>query len=726
VSRAHATPFSKALWLALATVLAGSLLSARASAQAALDVANELHGVVLGHQISLLEDPHGSLSIDQVSGPKLGANFISSLSDVPNKGFTSAAYWIRFEVHNSSAQKRPWLLELAYPLLDDLTLYVPRAAGGFEVKRTGDRRPFKQRDIAYRNFVFSLEEPPGQTRTYYLRAASGGSIVLPLVAWSFKDFVAHQHLDWAVLCIFYGIVLVMACYNGLLYFSTRQREYLPYAAYIFCVGVYEFTRAGHTFQFLFPNQPASVHHLSAASGAAAIMFACSIFAVHAQHGSIWAFVVRYGKAYCAGLIALSWFVPYALSIKLLAVAACVLPLSVLGGSIALLRSGKRQAKLLMLGWTSVLAGTIVAALNAAGLLRSVPLTTWSIEIGVAIQVVLLAAALADKLNTARSELSQVNTALSEKLEAVSSALIRAEEANRRAERATRVRDEFIATMSHEFRTPLNPIINIPQGLRREFIAVRHARCGRCRTDFELEDGEMFSLGTHCPECDALGTLAELSLSRFTGNPTRARSLLRKVEASGLHLLRVVNGILEFSKMEAGQLRLVRERFDLSALVREVVSDMSRAAKRGQISWTLTLAPNLPQIYADQERLRQVVMHLTENAIKFSKAQSRVEISLSLEGEDYLLSIGDQGIGIAEEHLETIFGSFEQVNKGNTRSHGGTGLGLSISRSLVRMHGGELSVRSALGEGSTFVVKIPRSAPESDSFPQTASAEIVIR
>jgi signal transduction histidine kinase len=107
------------------------------------------------------------------------------------------------------------------------------------------------------------------------------------------------------------------------------------------------------------------------------------------------------------------------------------------------------------------------------------------------------------------------------------------------------------------------------------------------------------------------------------------------------------------------------------------------------------------------RLKQVLINLLANAIKFSEPGTTVSVRWSSTHEGELIEVEDRGIGIAAEHHERIFSSFEQVHQGDTRKYGGTGLGLSISRSLVRMHGGELSVRSELGAGSTFVVRLPR-------------------
>jgi signal transduction histidine kinase len=696
-----------ALWVAAALSVVSVCTPARA--ESALQIATNLRGRELGRHIELLEDPQGTLGIDDVTRPEIARRFEAPAAPVPNFGFTPSVYWIRLRVENASPRARPWLLELAYPQLDEVTLYLPNAEGGFDARQTGDMRPFRQRDIAYRNFVFSLSEPARGARTLYLRVFTTGSVTLPLVAWSLKEFLEHQHLDWAALCIFYGVALTMACYNLCVFVATRQRLYLTYAGYIASVVFYEFTLVGHTFQFFLPNNVALAHDLLPASGAVAFGVAGWLCTTYLPRGHHIETLLRYGRLYCLCLAVLSFIIPYAASIRLLTLAGVCLPAIQLLAAALLVRRRTKQARLFLIGWASVIAGALFSSLQHAGILPASFATIWSLQIGISIQVVLLASGLADEINTAHSELDAVNLDLSHKLDALSTALTRADDANQRAERATRVRDEFVATMSHEFRTPLNPIINIPQGLRAEFQRVRQAACSNCRALFELEAGERLSRPLECPACSSMGSLHEQSVLRFAGNPARARNLLTKIERSGVQLLQVVNGILDFSKLEAGQVRLARERFEPASVVREALDEMAQAAQQAEIELACSFAPDLPPLHADAQRIRQVLVRLLENAIRFRNGPGRVTVAVDAREHAVLFSVEDQGIGISKTHFESIFASFEQVHKGNTRRYGGTGLGLSIARSLVRMHGGELWVESRLGAGSTFFISIPRQA-----------------
>jgi signal transduction histidine kinase len=210
-------------------------------------------------------------------------------------------------------------------------------------------------------------------------------------------------------------------------------------------------------------------------------------------------------------------------------------------------------------------------------------------------------------------------------------------------------------------------------------------------------------------CDHSGTLSERQRVRFAGDATRAVRYLEKIERSGTHLLGVVNGMLQADKSEIGRVVLQRDWLDLGKLASDVVDDMSDLAERAGVQLVLEAGREPIEQSADPLRVRQVLINLIGNAIKFSNGQGTVTVRVwSGEGQSSF-SVQDEGIGIAQDALEQVFGSYQQADE--ARAFGGTGLGLSISRSLVRAHGGELTVVSELGKGSTFSFNLPRRRRE---------------
>jgi len=700
------------------------LMCAQAHADAAVQVAVELRGPPMGQLTSVLEDKQGTLGIAEVSAPSFAGRFRPSHSDAPNFGFSKSSYWFRFEVQNTAHVARSWLLEVGYPHLDHVTLYVPRTAGGFEARVTGDSLPFAQRDVAYRNFLFSLEEPAHGRHTYYLRVATSGAVSVPLLAWTTTQFVEHQHLGWAALCAYYGIVLIMALYNICIYVLARQSEFARYAGFVLASGLLQSTLAGHTFQFLLPDHSWLANRILPASIGLVVLTGCDFadhfLGRHTLHGPL---------RWCCGLgvamTLLSFFLPYALVIRALVPLAIVA--SLVGAMSAVLRArqGDRRGTLYVLAWGLFLLGAVATLLRAEGILPVTFATTWSMQLGSVVQVVLLSSLLADNINGMRADLGKLNAQLSSQVNALRDALTCAEDATTRAEQATRVKDEFMATMSHEFRTPLNAIINIPQGLLDYFPSFDGVQCTACEAHFELEQGELVPDQATCPECGQPHALVQKKLRRYVGAPEHTASYLSKIERSGKHLLQVVDGILDFSKLGSGHFELACGQVVLATLLSDVMGQLMSLAERASVQLVLVPPPQGATLYADELRLRQVLINLLGNAIKFSNGKGRVALEVSEQHRSYLFAVRDQGIGIAKENLLTVFSSFEQVDKGNTRRYGGTGLGLSIARSLVQMHGGEMWVESTLGKGSSFFFRIPkRSADQttSDAASKPALAE----
>jgi signal transduction histidine kinase len=408
----------------------------------------------------------------------------------------------------------------------------------------------------------------------------------------------------------------------------------------------------------------------------------------------------------------SLFLPNSICIR----AAMVLGFAITVGGVPVLylaaRAGSRPALIFLVAWGFLAGGGILYFLQLFGLLPSTYFTRWSTQIGAATEAVLLSVALAERINNLRAELAMLNGKLRQNVEDLKLALSLSQQ-------AARVKSEFLATMSHELRTPLNAIINIPQGISESFQKLATATCVNCQAAFELEPGEHADAETCCPDCGRAGTLDLQRAAHYLGDGNETLAQLGIVERAGLHLLQMVNTVLDFSKLEAGRVELKLQEVQAVALLADAIETLAPLAARSEVQISCLPFVERAPFFADPLRLKQVLINLIGNAIKFSPPRSTVEVELSEEGDHYLFQVRDQGIGIAAGDLDRIFRTFEQVDQGDTRKYGGTGLGLSISRSFVEMHGGEIWVQSELGKGSTFFIRLPRRARPGRAEPEAS-------
>jgi len=235
--------------------------------------------------------------------------------------------------------------------------------------------------------------------------------------------------------------------------------------------------------------------------------------------------------------------------------------------------------------------------------------------------------------------------------------------NRELNRLSEAKSQFLATTSHELRTPLNAVIGF----------------------------------------------AELLLDGAAGQVNAAQAdYLSDIRTSGTHLLRLINDILDYSKLEAGKLQLTMERVDFAEVVKDAAHMLQASAQKKAVVVELVTEAAIT-VLADPLRLKQVVLNLVANAVKFTPTAGRVEVRLCSRDGQAALSVSDTGIGIAPEHHAAIFEPFTQLEGQESRRFEGTGLGLSLVKRLLEPMGGTVRVQSAEGQGATFIVELPKEA-----------------
>ncbi len=236
------------------------------------------------------------------------------------------------------------------------------------------------------------------------------------------------------------------------------------------------------------------------------------------------------------------------------------------------------------------------------------------------------------------------------------------DAHAETERANAAKSRFLATMSHELRTPLNAIIGFSDMLMKEEALALDAK----------RRGEYAGL----------------------------------INGAGYHLLAVVNGILDMSKIETGNFEITPEPFAPAHVVADCCGVLALRARDGGVHLEKVPTGDLPEMVADKRALNQILLNLLSNAIRFTDRGGTVTISVRAEAAHMTFAIEDNGVGISDADLARVGEPYFQAESAYDRRHGGTGLGLSIVKGLVKLHGGEIAIRSRIGEGTRVAVRLP--------------------
>lgn len=420
------------LWLAAFACLAADPISV--GPQQRIDIgANRVH---------VLEDRDGQLDIEAVATPEGSGRFRSAGpgSAEANFGYSTSTFWLALDLDVAAGARPDWLLEIDYPSLDLAEVFVPSAEGGYRRQSASDRQAFASRPFAHRNFVFPIMLQPGKANTVYLRIQSEGSLTVPLTLWQPQAPHERDQKSYAILSLYYGLLLGLLAYNLLLWLSTRDVLFLYYVAFVACMAVAQVSLNGVGNQFLWPDWPAwgnaALPAGNAATGLFGVLFMRRFLDTRRDFPRLDRGLLVMAAVFL--LATLSPMIDYRFAAILTTVSGLCFSVLAVGGAWYCMLKGHPGARWFVLAYTLLFLGVGILTLRNFGWVPTNGFTTYAMQIGSALEMLLLSFALADRMNVLRRENERASAEALEAKQTLVEALERSEqELERRVEERTR-------------------------------------------------------------------------------------------------------------------------------------------------------------------------------------------------------------------------------------------------------------------------------------------------
>lgn len=675
--------------------------------------------MVIGSHVSILEDPTSNLELKDIRTSK---SFVPSAVAIPNLQLSKSDFWLKFSITNQSNQEH-LILALEYPMLGKCEFY---ALEDGQVQKLSYNSVFSNRKYKHQNFLFDVRILPGTTEDFFLRVKSTEQMVLPLILGTPKTIaenLATNDLAWG---LFMGLIFVMVLYNFFIYLSVKDTSYLYFVLYSLFIGLSSITLSGYTYRLILYNHP-ELNHLGIIIFPGLAGIAGNLFMMHflqtkenspRMHKFIYLPILLYFIAVILRVIGFDQASFRAIDFA--AISTVIITFTI---TISLSLAGYRPAKLFLLAFTLFFTGLLLFVLRNLGVVPYNNLTNYTKETGTALDVILLAFALADKINTFKREkersqeqtllalkenerivreqnvileikvnertyeLSEANTELHQTLIELKEAEGQLVEAEKMASLG-----QLTAGIAHEINNPINFVTSNIMPLNRDVDIL---------IDFiqEMEKIGLSDLPTEEKQKLIENQKEEVD---FDYLKMEIGQLLKGIEEGASRTSEIVKGLRVFSRLDEDDLKKADMNDGLDStliIVNNLLSNKIKLEKS---------YGNIPLIECYPGKLNQVFLNIISNAIyainkKFEDREGGVlRITTSNDDTKVTIRIKDNGIGMNEATKKKIFEPFF-----TTKDVGeGTGLGMSIAYNTIRRHQGEININSTPGEGSEFILELP--------------------
>lgn len=622
-----------------------------------------------------VDKSQGELTLPEIRALDRQAWITEGDESTINLGYNNKTIWLRGTLTNTTAQPTDRIIVIDQPRLDHVTFYVPNG-NGYTAEMSGDLRPFTTRAFQDRLPGFSTTLPPHSTRHFYVSIKSHDELTLPIKEWHPAAYKAHNTKKLIIVGAFYGALALIIIVNFLNFTMLRDTRFISYMVSIACYMVFHMGQNGYLSAYVLPNNPFIAEWLRPFS-LFLMMFNTAYISMkylntekhlNRLHPVLFWFSVM-GLVLCVVMSSVS---NEQIAITT-TIYSTIFMLMLLAAGILSLKKNRQAALSYLAIWSSMAVASILYVLQLLAILPKIAFTEYSLDAFVLILGTGLCFKLTHKIfRSNRQKMRKERAALKKEVlarkEREKSAqllekyeeTVRLHEVETAASRAeSRAKSEFLATMSHEIRTPMNGVLGLTE------------------------------------------LLMDTQLS------SRQHNYLKTIHSSGESLMAILNDILDYSQIEAGQIKLESKDVNIETVADDLISVFASSAQEKKLSFNIVLHRDLPRIFkTDANRLRQILMQLINNAIKFTD-HGEIVLRIYL-GKDSMIrfEVSDTGKGIPEDQQDKLFHLFSRVDNSMTRATGGAGLGLAICRGSVESMGGEIGLRSVAGRGSTFFFTLP--------------------
>jgi len=583
-------------------------------------------------------------------------------------GYDKAIHWFRFDVVNRSSRTN-WFLEIAFPLLDHIEFYSMDADGKWSLQYSGDLYKMSTRPVRHKNFVFPFYLKSDTKESFYIKVSTRSAVQVPLTIWSPEGLHNSVYNYQFVHGIFYGIMLIMICYNLFLFISIRDKTILYYVITLTTGSLVIAYFSGYGFYYLNPEMPELNRIIAAFASPLFIITSVALTRsfLELKRFSFWLDRMLLAIAVVAGIFAL---LTIGLGDYMSYVPMRLLSLinfsTILASAVYCLTKKFRPARYFLLAWGSILVLGILLLLRNVGIIERNWFVDNGLYVGGVLQVLLISFAFGDRFNVLQKE----------NLEAKERELKRELVENERLEHEVSQRTEEIRLKNAQLEES-NNIKN-----------------------------KLFSIVSH----DLRGPLISLQgivdmVDMDSLSPEELKKFMDKVGVRLHHTADFLDNLLQWSRiqMQGEKFVPVAERFPLQHLLISATQVLRAEADRKNIRLTVDAPPI--DAYADVNMMQTVVRNLVSNALKFTNAAGKIELSAEKKNGFIAVRVSDTGTGISEENMQKLF-TLHGVTKPGTQLEKGTGIGLAVCKEFVERNGGKISVESKLNVGTTFEFTIP--------------------